>query len=152
MLKSVDEYQKEAHDDLDFDLLQFEEYSKSIGLKRVKWGRYLFEEEYALNILRDQMQEKYKDRFRYYAYQYSDEKVDKKFLDIYIKGDAEYREVEKKYNVQKSRVDFVQSVLNTLDKQSFHCSNVLKHKAYFNAAYLPETPEKRRFRDELFNG
>lgn len=123
---TIDEYEREALTDLNFDVTQFQEYSKSLGTKRIKWSRYLFNEESIFTLAEDKLKELYKDKLYYLLYK-APEKIDKKYIEAFIKGDPEYRLAEQAVAKQNSKVKFVNEILNTIDRQSFQCSNILKH-------------------------
>lgn len=124
---TTEEYEREALKDLKLDVTQFQEYCQSLGLKRIKWSRYLFNEETLLNAAEDRLRGLYKDKFHYYAYEYNEQKIDKKNIEIYIKGDADYRMAQQAVLKQESKMKFVNEVLCAIDKQSFQCGNILKY-------------------------
>ena len=131
--KSIDDYEKEAINDLQIDITKLKEYMLSLGLHRIKWGRYLYNEETLLAQCEEKINELYKDKYHFYAYKY-EEKIEKKSIDVYIKGDSEYKEKEKYYKMQKSKTKMVEQVLNALDKQSFTVNTLLKHMIWESGA------------------
>lgn len=131
--KSIDDYEKEAINDLQIDITKLKEYMLSLGLHRIKWGRYLYNEETLLAQCEEKINELYKDKYNFYAYKY-EEKIEKKSIDVYIKGDSEYKEKEKYYKMQKSKTKMVEQVLNALDKQSFTVNTLLKHMIWESGA------------------
>lgn len=125
----IDEYEKEAINDLSMDKVDtenFRNYVTSLGFKRVKWGKYLYDEECITSLIEDKLKELYRNKFHYYTYEY-DVKLDKKNIDIYIQGDEEYRELEKIYKKQQHKEKMVAQVLDAIDKQSFTANTILKH-------------------------
>lgn len=123
---TIEEYEKEALEDLNFDITQFKECSKYLPLKKIKWSRYLFNEECISNQIEDKLRELYRDKFKYYTYEYS-EKIEKKNIDIYIKGDKEYQTANQAFGKQKSKEKYVQSVISCIDTLAFQTNNILKH-------------------------
>ena len=124
---TIDEYEAEAIEDLKFDVSDFQGYAKSLGMKRIKWSKYLFEEETLLSVAEDKLRELYRDKFHFYMYKYDEVKLEKKNVETYIKGDPEYRSAEQIVSKQNSKMKFVGEIINALDRQSFACSNILKH-------------------------
>lgn len=124
--KSIAEYEEEAIKDLQINVTELKEYTLALGLHRIKWGRYLFNEETILAECEEKLNELYKEKYTFYMYKY-EEKIEKKSVDVYIKGDSEYKQAEKYYKMQKSKVKMVEQVLNALDKQSFTVNAILKH-------------------------
>lgn len=131
---TIEEYEDIAIDDLKVNVEMFEDYVKSLGHKRIKWARYLFEEESLQSIAEDKLRELYREKFHFYMYKYDEVKLEKKNVEIYIKGDPEYRQAEQAVSKQVFKTKFVNEVLNTIDKQSFACSNILKHKIWASGA------------------
>lgn len=123
---TIDEYEEEAVRDLTLRVDAFQEYCQSLGLKRIKWSRYRYNEENILNIAEDKLRELYKEKFHYYVYEYP-EKIDKKNIEIYIKGDDEYRRAQQIVLKQETKLKMVDEVITAIDKQSFQCSNILKY-------------------------
>lgn len=125
----VEEYEQEAMNDLNMsgvDSSSFRSYVMSLGFKRIKWGKYLYEEECISSVMEDSLKELYRKKFHYYTYEY-EVKLDKKNIDIYIQGDDEYLKLNRLYKKQKSKEKLVSQILDAIDKQSFTTSNVLKH-------------------------
>ncbi len=131
--KSIAEYEEEAIKDLQIDVTQLKEYMLALGLHRIKWGRYLYNEESILAQCEEKLNELYKEKYNFYCYKY-EEKIEKKSIDVYIKGDGEYKEAEKYYKMQKSKTKMVEQVLNALDKQSFTVNTLLKHMMWESGA------------------
>lgn len=125
----VEEYEKEALQDLSMDKVDtesFRNYVISLGFKRIKWGRYLYDEECITSLMEDKLKELYRKKFHYYTYEY-EVKIDKKNIDIYVHGDEEYRAADKMYKKQQNKEKLVAQVLDAIDKQSFTANTVLKH-------------------------
>lgn len=125
----VEEYEKEALQDLSMDKVDtesFRNYVISLGFKRIKWGRYLYDEECITSLMEDKLKELYRKKFHYYTYEY-EVKIDKKNIDIYVHGDEEYRAADKMYKKQRNKEKLVAQVLDAIDKQSFTANTVLKH-------------------------
>ena len=125
----VEEYEKEALQDLSMDKVDtesFRNYVISLGFKRIKWGRYLYDEEFITSLMEDKLKELYRNKFHYYTYEY-EVKIDKKNIDIYVHGDEEYRAADKMYKKQQNKEKLVAQVLDAIDKQSFTANTVLKH-------------------------
>ena len=139
---TIDEYEQEAIEDLKFDVAQFREYAHGLGLKRIKWARYLFEEESLLSIAEDKLRELYREKFHFYMYKYDEVKLEKKNVEIYIKGDQEYRNAEQVVSKQNFKMKFVNEILNSIDKQSFACSNILKHMMWQSGVSSAITPSE----------
>lgn len=131
---TVDDYENEAILDLKLDISDFQSYVRLLGLKRIKWAKYLHTEEMILTIAQDKLRDLYRERFHYYMYEYNDVKLEKKNVDIYIRGDKDYRAAEQIVAKQEAKVKFVNEVLSTIDKQSFSCSNILKHLIWQSGA------------------
>ena len=131
---TVEDYENEAILDLKLDISDFQGYVRLLGLKRIKWAKYLHTEEMTLSIAQDKLRDLYRERFHYYMYEYNDVKLEKKNVEVYIKGDKEYRAAEQIVSKQECKVKFVNEVLNTIDKQSFSCSNILKHLIWQSGA------------------
>ena len=56
----VEEYENEALQDLSMDKVDtesFRSYVVSLGFKRIKWGRYLFNEECITSVMEDKLKE-----------------------------------------------------------------------------------------------
>lgn len=123
---TVDEYEQEAVSDLTLRIDVFQDYCQSLGLKRIKWSRYRYNEENILNTAEDKLRELYREKFHYYAYEYPD-KIDKKNIEIYIKGDDDYRKAQQAVLKQEAKLKMVDEVITAIDKQSFQCSNILKY-------------------------
>lgn len=126
---NVEEYEKEALQDLSMDKVDtesFRNYVISLGFKRIKWGRYLYDEECITSLMEDKLKELYRKKFHYYTYEY-EVKIDKKNIDIYVHGDEEYRAADKMYKKQQNKEKLVAQVLDAIDKQSFTANTVLKH-------------------------
>lgn len=126
---TLEEYENEAIDDLKFDVTRFSDYVKTLGMKRIKWSKYLFVEESLLSVAEDKLRELYREKFHHYMYEYEykGQKIEKKNVEVYIKGDGDYRLAQQAVSKQTSKMKFVNEVLNTIDKQSFACGNILKH-------------------------
>ena len=123
---TIEEYEREALVDLDFDVTKFRECSRYIPLRKIKWGRYLFDEECISNQIEDKVKELYRDKFKYYTYEHPD-KIDKKNIDIYIKADKDYQMANQILGKQKSKEKYVQSVITCLDTLAFQTNNIVKH-------------------------
>lgn len=123
---TVDEYEAEALNDIKLNPEYFKDYCQVLGTKRIKWSRYRFNEELTLNTAEDKLRELYREKFHYYAYEYP-EKIDKKNIEIYIKSDDDYRKAQQAVLKQEAKLKLVDEVINSLDKQSFQCSNILKY-------------------------
>ena len=63
-----------------------------------------------------------------------DQKIEKKSIEIYVKGDPTYKEAEKMYKKQKAKLKLVEQVIAALDKQSFSMNIILKHMAWESGA------------------
>jgi len=124
---TVEEYEAEAVSDLQIDVTKIEDYCKGLGLAKAKWARYLYNEECVLAELEERLNEMYREKYHYYVYEYSEVKIEKKSIDLYVKGDRVYKEAEKLYKKQKSKAKMVEQVISALDKQSFTVSSILKH-------------------------
>lgn len=131
---TVEDYENEAILDLKLDISDFQGYVRLLGLKRIKWAKYLHTEEMTLTVAQDKLRDLYRERFHHYMYEYNDVKLEKKNVDIYIRGDKDYRAAEQIVAKQEAKVKFVNEVLNTIDKQSFSCSNILKHLIWQSGA------------------
>lgn len=123
---TIEDYEREALADLDFDVTKFRDCSRYIPLRKSKWGRYLFEEECISNQMEDKLRELYRDKFKYYTYEYPD-KIDKKNIDIYIKADKDYQVANQIFGKQKAKEKYVQSVIGCLDTLAFQTNNIVKH-------------------------
>lgn len=123
---TIDEYEKIAYEDLNFDVTIFKEYCSTLALKRIKWARFLYQEETISSEADERLKELYKNRLKFYQYDY-EYSIDKKYLDIYIRGDKIFQEAEKIYSSQKSKESFVREIVATIDRQSYQMNNVLKH-------------------------
>ena len=55
------------------------------------------------------------------------ETIEKKNIDIYIKGDKEYQTANQAFGKQKSKEKYVQSVISCIDTLAFQTNNILKH-------------------------
>ena len=125
----VEEYEKEALQDLSMDKVDtesFRNYVISLEFKKINWGRYLYDEECITSLMEDKLKELYRKKFHYYTYEY-EVKIDKKNIDIYVHGDEEYRAADKMYKKQQNKEKLVAQVLDAIDKQSFTANTVLKH-------------------------
>ena len=69
---TIEEYEDIAIDDLKVNVEMFEDYVKSLGHKRIKWARYLFEEESLQSIAEDKLRELYREMFHFYMYTYDE--------------------------------------------------------------------------------
>jgi hypothetical protein len=124
--KTISKYESEAISDLNFDISKFQDYTTSIGSKKVKWGRYLYDEEKLLNTADHKLREAYLERYNHYRFNH-ETIIEPKNLDIYIKADVLYTEKETAVQLQKLKVNFIKEVLSTLEGQSFIVNSVLKH-------------------------
>lgn len=131
---TVDEYEQEAIRDLQIDVTKLEDYAKGIGMSRAKWARYLYNEEALLAEAEERIAELYRTKWHYYVYEYQEAKVEKKFIDVYIKGDPKYKEAEKLLKRQKSKTKMVEQVISALDRQSFAVNTILKHMIWESGA------------------
>ena len=126
---TVDEYEAEALKDLEVDVTRLQDCAKILGLKKAKWARYLYEEECILADAEERLNEMYRDKYHFYLYEF-DQKIEKKSIDLYVKGDPTYKEAEKLYKKQKAKAKMVEQVISALDKQSFTMNIILKHLAW----------------------
>ena len=62
---TVEDYENEAILDLKLDISDFQGYVRLLGLKRIKWAKYLHTEEMTLSIAKDKLRDLYRERFHY---------------------------------------------------------------------------------------
>lgn len=130
---TIDEYEAEALKDLQIDVTVIEDAAKVLGLKRAKWARYLYEEECTLAEAEERLNEMRRDKYHFYLYEF-DQKIEKKSVEVYVKGDPVFKEAEKVYKKQMAKTKMVEQVISALDKQSFAMNIILKHMAWKSGA------------------
>lgn len=133
MGKTTSEYETEAIEDLTIDITNLENYLLKLGLLRAKWSKYLYNEESILSVCEEKLNQLYKEKYHYYLYEYN-EKIEKKSIDLYIKGDDAYNEAEKYSKLQKSKCKMVEQVISALDKQSFSVNSLIKYMMWQSGA------------------
>jgi hypothetical protein len=132
--RTAEDYFQEALVDLKFDETTIQEYMISLGRKRMKWGRYIYNEERNTKMGEQALASIYKKWFHYYMYgdktSKEDIKIDKKFIDIYIKAQDDYKSCELKLAEQKNKEKFLNDVAKNLEQQTFVVNNFIKHLLY----------------------
>lgn len=130
LMNDITFYEEEAKTDLicpmDGKILDISGYSVRLGMLRAKWAKYLYEEESMENQGKQELAVIYKERLRFYCYDYEYE-IDKKDIPVYIKGDPVYQAAEKVLNEQVQKVKFINEVLGALNSQSFYLNTAMKH-------------------------
>ena len=130
---TVEEYEAEALQDLQIDVTRLEDCARVLGLRKAKWARHLYDEECILAEVEERLNELYRDKFHFYLYEF-EQKIEKKSVDVYVKGDPTYKEAEKMYKKQKAKTRLVEQVIAAMDKQSFTMNIILKHMAWESGA------------------
>lgn len=124
--KTIDDYNNEAIRDCTFDTTNIEEYTIRLGKIKLKWGRYVYDESLELEKCRDELLQAKKKALHQYKYE-SDLKIQGKDIDVFVDADKEFREAQKKYNIQLKKIECVENYLKVISDQSFAISSVIKH-------------------------
>lgn len=133
-IKKDQEYIEESRADMKFSILDFKDYLLKLGELKQKWSEYLYNEQRYRDTIDEKMKEKYKELYSYYMYKQSDEKVDRKDVDIFIHGDKEYIKLVHWYNKFNNRCALVERILKNVEGQSYIAHCLLKFSMWQSGA------------------
>ena len=138
----LDVLRKMADEDLAINKSALDYESARTPQLHNKWLRMLYERKERLKSLEIQKKEIIKDRWLYYSGKasadvYKEEgpfqlKVLKGDQNLFIETDDKYKRIEIRIERAKSELEFVQKVLEEINRRSFVISNILKALAFMN--------------------
>ena len=123
---NLDEYQEMAEKDCEMDKNKLDRKAAEIPVITAKYLRFLSKEKIKLKALEQQRSKVYRNRYAYYAgylddcYQYV---LQKNEIKAFLEGDLDLLEVEARVEVQKVMVDYLNEVINTLNRMGFSIKN-----------------------------
>lgn len=124
-MRSIQEYEAEAAEDLKVDETSIIPYSLRLGSLKRKWLGYLSEEKLLLAECDSRLAQLYRKVHRQIMTK-SEIAVDRRDADMHVKGDDRYSEASLACAAQRCRTEFVQDMLKTLENQSFLLNTAMK--------------------------
>ena len=121
----MDKLQEEADQDLSFSIANAEKIALNIPVLKNKYSRYLFIAKGVLKNSEMDLKRIYAKKHKYYSFEHNI-KFNRGDVPHYIHADSEYQQIEKKVEMHKLRVEYLESILKSLDGMSFNLGNAIK--------------------------
>lgn len=121
----MERIQKESAEDLAFDLESADLSSLRLSGLRQKWCTYVVRSELSRKKSEQEKKQKYRTLHEFYMKEYN-LKIDRRDVDSYIEGDAEYQKLEASEEYWKQCSKFIDGILQALDKASYNHGNAIK--------------------------
>jgi hypothetical protein len=134
----LDEYQKEAEEDVIIDRNKIDRTAAELPTKTIKWLRYLNKEKIKLKSLEQHRDTVRSGLYAYYAgyaekpYMYS---LQKSEIKEFLIGDPDLQEVEQVLEVQKTVVEYITEVINTLNRAGFSIKHFIDWNKFQAGGY-----------------
>lgn len=119
------EIQDQAAEDLKFNITSIEHKALEIASLKIKYARILGEYRLELKKAIFESDIVYADRF-YHHKTGSSLQIDRRDLDVFIKGDKAYQKAAAKVAIHEERVRFIDGVIKSLDNMSFNINAAVK--------------------------
>ena len=122
---SLEAIMQGARNDLAFDMTNAEKVSMKIPGLFEKYGRIMIMSKAAMKKAEMDLAKSYAERTNYYMTSHP-LRIDRRDLDVFIKGDQEYIKIQSILETKKLQVEYIQIILNALGSSSFNINNAVK--------------------------
>ena len=130
MAINLSQLQDEAQEDLRIDILTAEKKSLQAPALKEKYARYLLQAKAALKKSEIDLNQKWRDRHRYYTEDHP-KRLQKTEVGPYIKADAEYVKLEAKHQSNVLVVEYLEQIMKSIDQLSWNLGNAIKLHLFF---------------------
>ena len=127
----MENLQAQAEKDLSFNIAEAEKIALNIPILKNKYSRYLYIAKGILKNSEMNLKKMYAKKHKYYSYEVNI-KHNRGDVPHYIVADSEYQQVEKKVELNKLRVEYLESVLKSIDQMSFNISTAVKFHIFMH--------------------
>lgn len=127
----MEKLQQEAEEDLKFSIVDAEKIALNIPMLKNKYSRYLFIAKGVLKNSEMDLKKIYAKKHKYYSFDHNI-KFNRGDVPHYIHADSEYQQVEKKVELNKLRVEYLDNVLKSIDQMSFTIPAAIKMHIFMN--------------------
>lgn len=125
LLESNDAMFEEAQKELEFNMINAEVVSMKIPSLVQKYAQLMIMAKAQVKKADMELSAKYKERYDYYSMDHN-HRIDRRDLEVYINGDAEYQGMQGKVEGWKLKVEYLDIILKALDRASFNINNAIK--------------------------
>lgn len=127
---NLDELKDEVEEDFKFSITKADEHSLRVPALMDKYSRYMQVAKAAMKKASMQKNSKYRELYDKYKYD-DPRKLDKREIEIYIKGNKDFQRLEGIYEFEKMKVEYLESILKAIGQLSWNIGNAIKAHIFF---------------------
>ena len=126
-----DEFIQMVEDDFNLEMHNLETKLLKIPNLHSKYLKFFYKEKGKLIELERELRELYRKKWYFYKDEY-EYKLELKHIEWHIESDEEYSPLLFKFNKQKQRVDFFESLVKKSNTLSFDIKNLIEYKKFLS--------------------